>query len=106
MSELTGLHNKLVPRSFEDLRGWIEALKLEGELQEIDVEVDWDCELGTVARKTFGNGDGPALLFNSVKGYGPTTTSGRGRYSRGGSRTTGAWRWRLACPRTLRCGTW
>ena len=71
VSELTGLHNKLVPRSFDDLRGWIEALRLEGELQEIEVEVDWDCELGTIARKTFGNGDGPALLFNSVKGYGP-----------------------------------
>ncbi len=70
-NELGGMHNKIVPRTFEDLRGWIEALRDEGELQEIDVEVDWDCELGTIARKTFGQGHGPALLFNNIGGYGP-----------------------------------
>ena len=50
-NEVGAMHNKIVPRKFEDLRGWIDALRDEGELQEIDVEVDWDCELGTVARK-------------------------------------------------------
>jgi len=70
-NELGAMHNKIVPRAFEDLRGWIDALREEGELQEIDVEVDWDCELGTVARKTFGQGHGPALLFNNISGYGP-----------------------------------
>ena len=70
-NELGAMHNKIVPRAFEDLRGWIDALREEGELQEIDVEVDWDCELGTVARKTFGQGNGPALLFNNISGYGP-----------------------------------
>ena len=69
-NELGSMHNKIVPRQFEDLRGWIDALRDEGELQEIDVEVDWDCELGTVARKTFGQGNGPALLFNNITGYG------------------------------------
>jgi len=61
--------NMVRPTSFEDLRGWIAALRQAGELHEIDAEVDWDCELGTIARKTFGNGDGPALLFKNIKGY-------------------------------------
>ena len=69
-NELGAMHNKIVPHAFEDLRGWIDALRNAGELQEIDVEVDWDCELGTVARKTFGQGNGPALLFNNITGYG------------------------------------
>ena len=48
-----GVSNRLQPRVFEDLRGWIDALKEEDTLQEIDVEVDWNCELGTIARKAF-----------------------------------------------------
>src|SRR3990167_103326 len=73
---------------FGDLRGWIDHLRKEGELQEIDVEVDWNCELGTVARKAFGTGNGPALLFNNIKGYGEKArcsrvfTGGLSRYSR------------------------
>ena len=63
--------NRLVPRVFGDLRGWIEALEREGELHTIDAEVDWDCELGTIERKTLGNGDGPSLRFRNLKGYGP-----------------------------------
>ena len=54
---------------FGDMRGWIAALKKEGELHEINTEVDWDCELGTVTRRVFGNGDGPALMFNNIKDY-------------------------------------
>ena len=42
---------------FGDLRGWIAHLEKEGELHEINTEVDWDCELGTVTRRAFGNGD-------------------------------------------------
>ena len=64
-----GVSNRLQPRAFGDLRAWIEALRQEGELQEIGVEVDWNCELGTVARKAFGEGHGPALLFKNIKGY-------------------------------------
>ncbi|MFM9888953.1 MAG: UbiD family decarboxylase [Burkholderiales bacterium] len=54
---------------FGDLRGWIDHLRKEGELQEIDAKVDWDCELGTIARKAFGEGKGPAVLFNHIKDY-------------------------------------
>jgi UbiD family decarboxylase len=54
---------------FGDLRGWIAQLKRAGELHEIDAEVDWDCGVGTVTMRAFGNGDGPALLFNNIKDY-------------------------------------
>ncbi len=77
------------PKPFGDLRGWIDALRREGELHEVDAEVDWDCELGTITRKAFGNGDGPALLFNNIKDYnGPGArctklfTGGLSNYSR------------------------
>ena len=59
---------------FGDLRGWIDALRKQGELHQIDTEVDWDCELGTITRRAFGNGDGPALLFNNIKDYNKNTT--------------------------------
>jgi len=64
-----GVSNRLQPRIYEDLRGWIDALRAEGEIQDIEVEVDWDCELGTVARKAFGTGEGPAILFKNISGY-------------------------------------
>ena len=72
---------------FGDMRGWIEHLKKNGELHEINVEVDWNCELGTITRRAFGNGDGPALLFNRIKDYtdGRCTqvfTGGLSKYSR------------------------
>ena len=90
MTDLPETSNRRVPRDFGDLRGWIDALIQEGEMHQVDVEVDWDCELGAIARKTFGNGDGPALLFNNIKGYGPDDdvwshrlfTGGMSNYSR------------------------
>ena len=84
-----GVSNRLQPRVFEDMRGWIDALRAEDELQEIGVEVNWDCELGTIARKAFGTGEGPALLFKNISGYnGPDSrcsqlfTGGMSNYSR------------------------
>ncbi len=56
-------------RCFGGLRGWIDHLRQQGELMTIDAEVNWDRELGTIARKAFGNGDGPALLFRNIKDY-------------------------------------
>ena len=68
MDAFGGVSNLLQPRAFGDLREWINILRSEGELQEIDVEVDWNCELGTITRKVFGTGEGPALLFKNIKG--------------------------------------
>src|SRR4029077_6211371 len=57
------------PVAFGDLRGWIAALKAQGELAEIDVEVDWNIELGTIMRLAQGPGTGKALIFNNIKDY-------------------------------------
>jgi UbiD family decarboxylase len=57
------------PVAFGDLRGWIEALRAHGELHEIDAEVDWNIELGTIMRLAQGPGTGRALLFNNIKDY-------------------------------------
>ncbi|MGB6730320.1 MAG: UbiD family decarboxylase, partial [Xanthobacteraceae bacterium] len=58
------------PVAFGDLRGWMKALEGAGELQQIDAEVDWNIELGTIARLAQGAGTGPALLFDNIRDYG------------------------------------
>src|ERR1700755_3165366 len=55
------------PVAFCDMRGWIDALRAEGELKEINALVDWNIELGTIVRVAQGAGTGPALLFNNIK---------------------------------------
>ena len=54
--------------SFMDLRQWIGLLEKEGELRRITAEVDWDREIGAVARRVLEK-KGPALLFENIKGY-------------------------------------
>jgi len=58
------------PTAFGDLRGWMKALDAAGELHHIAAEVDWNIELGTVARLAQGPGTGPALLFSNIRDYG------------------------------------
>ena len=62
------------PVAFGDMRNWMKALKSAGELREIDAEVDWNVELGTVTRMAQGPGTGPALLFKNIKDYNKNTT--------------------------------
>src|SRR6476619_8471501 len=62
------------PTAFGDLRGWIDALAAHGELQEVDAEVDWNIELGTIMRLAQGPGNGPAMLFNNIKDYNKPTS--------------------------------
>jgi UbiD family decarboxylase len=57
------------PAAFGDLRGWIAALKANDELHEIDAQVDWNIELGTIMRLAQGPGTGRAMLFNNIKDY-------------------------------------
>jgi 4-hydroxy-3-polyprenylbenzoate decarboxylase len=52
---------------FDDLRDWIAFLKREGELVEIDVEVDPYLEITEIVDRTVKAG-GPALLFRKPKG--------------------------------------
>jgi len=51
-----------------DLRDFLKTLETEGELKRIKAEVDWNLELSHVAKVNEERG-GPALLFESVKGY-------------------------------------
>ena len=44
------------PVAFGDMRNWMKALKSAGELREIDAEVDWNVELGTITRLGAGPG--------------------------------------------------
>lgn len=51
-----------------DLRSWIETLEKEGELARVKKEVDWDAEIGAIARENMDRG-GPALLFENIKDH-------------------------------------
>ena len=61
------------PTAFGDLRGWIDVLRKDGELHEVDAEVSIDFEIGTIMRLAQGPGTGPAMLFNNLKGYNKPT---------------------------------
>ena len=52
----------------KELRDFIDKCEQEGELHRIKAEVDWNLELGHVA-KLSEERKGPALLFENVKGY-------------------------------------
>jgi len=54
--------------AYQDLREWIETLEREKELARVKTEVDWDLELGAVARENMDR-HGPALLFENIKDH-------------------------------------
>jgi 4-hydroxy-3-polyprenylbenzoate decarboxylase len=57
------------PVAYDGLRGWLKALDAAGEVKHIDAEVDWNIELGTIARLLQGPATGPSVLFNNIKDY-------------------------------------
>lgn len=59
-----------MPKHIRDLRGFLAELAAIGDLQEIDREVDWNLEMGAVARRSMDL-RAPAPLFNRVKGIAP-----------------------------------
>lgn len=68
--------------AYKDLREFIEKLRLEKELAEVSVEVDWQQEIGGIVRKNLDL-KGPALLFEKVKGHSiPLFTCGVSTYAR------------------------
>jgi UbiD family decarboxylase len=56
--------------AFMDMRQWMTLLEKDNELRRITAEVDWDREIGAIARRVLEK-KGPALLFENIKGYGP-----------------------------------
>ena len=53
-------------KQVKDLREYLEILNGLGELQNIDVEVDWDLEIGAIIRRACDL-HAPAPLFNKIK---------------------------------------
>ncbi|MDY6973807.1 MAG: UbiD family decarboxylase [Thermodesulfobacteriota bacterium] len=53
---------------YHDLRGWIDRLRSEDEIKEVEVEVDWNREMGAISRRVTST-EGPALLFSNIKDY-------------------------------------
>ncbi|MGE5265429.1 MAG: UbiD family decarboxylase [Acidobacteriota bacterium] len=53
---------------YRDLREYLARIESEGLLQRVHKEVDWNLEIGHVA-KVNETQQGPALLFENVKGY-------------------------------------
>src|SRR5215468_301518 len=54
---------------FMDMRDWMKLLEKAGELRRVTAEVNWDREIGAVARRVLEK-KGPALLFENIKDYG------------------------------------
>ena len=57
------------PRAVKTVRDWIDLLKSEDEFREVNAKVDWDCELGTIARYCMVSEKTVALLFNNIKDH-------------------------------------
>ncbi len=57
------------PVAYDGLRGWLKVLEAAGEVKQINGEVDWNIELGTIARLLQGPATGPSVLFNNIKDY-------------------------------------
>jgi UbiD family decarboxylase len=53
------------------LREYIDELEALGDIQPIDVEVDWMYEIGAIIRRSYDL-RAPAPLFNNIKGYNST----------------------------------
>src|ERR1700753_1118048 len=53
---------------FMDMRQWMARLEQQGELRRIKASVDWDREIGAIARRVLEK-KGPSLLFENIKGY-------------------------------------
>ena len=56
------------PGHIKDLRAYIEALRVLGDVQDIDKEVDWNLEIGAIIRRGYDLRS-PAPLFNRITGY-------------------------------------
>src|ERR1700685_358069 len=54
-------------KHIKSLREYIDALKVLGELQEVDKEVDWNLEIAAITRRCYET-DVPAPLFNTIRG--------------------------------------
>jgi 4-hydroxybenzoate decarboxylase subunit C len=68
-----------------DLREFLAALRAEGDLVEVEAEVDADLEIPEIHRRVIAAG-GPALLFRRVEGLRPSRSSRTSSATRGEDR--------------------
>lgn len=54
--------------SIRDLRGWIKEAEALGEVKTVK-GADWDTEIGAITELAQHRENGPAVLFDEVKGY-------------------------------------
>ena len=59
---------------YQDLRDWIEIADEMGELKTLK-GCDWNLEIGAVTELVAHKEDGPAVLFEDIKGYPRVTGS-------------------------------
>src|SRR5512134_1615631 len=69
VKDLAGMKKTHDLRGVKDLRDWIALLKSEGLYHEVHAKVDWDVEIGTIARHCMSAKNGPALLFDNIKDH-------------------------------------
>lgn len=50
------------------LRSWMDTLEAAGQLRRVSARVDWDQEIGAIARVNIAQA-GPALLFNNIRDH-------------------------------------
>ncbi len=53
---------------FADLRTWLDRFEAAGELKRINAVVNWDREMGAIARRSFTS-KGPALFFENIQDH-------------------------------------
>ena len=53
---------------FADMREWMAAIDRQNGLRRSAAPVDWDREIGAIARRVLQK-KGPALLFENIRGY-------------------------------------
>lgn len=71
MAQRVAKHRETPRRAHDEgpsLRTWLRQLDQAGQLRHVKTEVDWDQEIGAIARVTMGL-RGPALLFENIKGH-------------------------------------
>jgi 3-polyprenyl-4-hydroxybenzoate decarboxylase len=53
---------------YQDLRDWIQIAEEMGELKTLK-NCDWNLEIGAITELVHHKEDGPAVLFDEIKGY-------------------------------------
>ena len=87
---------------FMDLREWLAMLEKQSGLRRIAAAVDWDREIGAIARRVLEK-KGPASCSRTSSDM---RKGGAPNFSPAGSGAGDGWRWRSASHRTPRTRTW